>query len=125
MGPAEKLGVTPSQTAAAREVLVKLGVPATDIEAFGDDLANTHQEVLALRAWVDRNGARSVIVPTEVFSARRLRWMLHRGFGDATAIIVPALDSSEYRQDDWWKHEAGLIAFQNEILKYFYYRLKY
>jgi uncharacterized SAM-binding protein YcdF (DUF218 family) len=125
VGPAEKLGVTPSQTAAIREVLVKLGVPASDIEAFGDDLGNTHQEVLALRAWADRNGARSIIVPTEIFSARRVRWMLHHAFGDAIAIRVPALDPGEYREDDWWKHDAGLITFQNEILKYLYYRIKY
>jgi hypothetical protein len=81
--------------------------------------------VLALRAWADRNGARTIIVPTEIFSGRRVRWMLHRAFGDAIAISVPALDPGEYRVDDWWKHEAGLIAFQNEILKYLYYRIKY
>jgi uncharacterized SAM-binding protein YcdF (DUF218 family) len=125
VGPAEKLGVTRSQTAATNEILVKLGVPASDIEAFGDDLGNTHQEVLALRAWAERNGARTIIVPTEIFSARRVRWMLRRAFGDAVAISVPALDPGEYQEDDWWKHEAGLIAFQNEVLKYLYYRIKY
>jgi uncharacterized SAM-binding protein YcdF (DUF218 family) len=125
VGPAEKLGVTRSQTAATNEILVKLGVPTSDIEAFGDDLASTHEEVLALRAWAERNRARNIIVPTEIFSARRVRWMLHRAFGDAIAISVPALDPGEYREDDWWKHESGLITFQNEILKYFYYRIRY
>ena len=26
---------------------------------------------------------------------------------------------------DWWQHEEGVIAFQNEVIKYLYYRFKY
>ena len=91
--------------------------------AAADDY--THDEALALRAWVEENGAHSIIVPTEVFSARRVRWMLHRAFGDSVRIMVPTLDPPEYPRDQWWRHEQGLIAFQNELLKYIYYRLKY
>jgi hypothetical protein len=27
--------------------------------------------------------------------------------------------------DNWWRHEAGVIGFQNEVIKYLYYRVKY
>src|SRR5215831_6487426 len=37
-GPAEKLGVVMSDTAASEAVLVKLGTPASAIETFGHDL---------------------------------------------------------------------------------------
>lgn len=125
VGPTEKLGVTQAQTAVTRDVLVKLGVPGSDIEVFGDDLGNTHQEVAALRAWADRSGAHSVIVPTEIFSARRVSWMLHRTFGGRMLIYVPALDPPDYGRDDWWHHVEGIISFQNELIKYIYYLLKY
>ncbi len=123
--PAESIGALPSHTAANRAVLIKLGVPEADIASFGRHLANTHDEVLALHDWALRTGARSIIVPTEIFSTRRVRWMLHVVFGDTVAISVPALDPVKYRDDDWWKHEAGLLSFQNEIVKYLFYRFKY
>ena len=45
------------------------------------DLSSTREEALALRDWAAREKVRSVIVPTEIFAARRLRWMLHRVSG--------------------------------------------
>jgi uncharacterized SAM-binding protein YcdF (DUF218 family) len=124
-GRAESIGVLSSHAAANRAVLTKLGVPEADIESFGHHLANTHEEALALHDWALRTGARSIIVPTEIFSARRVRWTLHEVFGDTVAIRVPALDPIKYHSNDWWQHEAGLIGFQNEVLKYIYYRFKY
>jgi uncharacterized SAM-binding protein YcdF (DUF218 family) len=124
-GPAENLGAVPSQVEVTREILRKLGVPNSAIETFGSDLLNTHQEALALRVWAERTGARSIIVPTEIFPARRTRWMLTRVFGNDGVIRVPALDPPVYRRDDWWQHEEGIVNFQNEILKYLYYRIRY
>ena len=49
----------------------------------------------------------------------------HHVFGEDATILVPALDPPEYRDDDWWQDEAGVISFQNEVLKYFYCRQKY
>jgi uncharacterized SAM-binding protein YcdF (DUF218 family) len=124
-GRVERLGVLPPHAEANRAVLLKLGVPAEAIEIFGSDLSNTHQEVLALHEWAARTGAHSIIVPTEIFAARRVRWMLHRVFDDATNIRVPAIEPAEYHGSDWWRDESGLLRFQNEILKYVYYLLKY
>lgn len=124
-GPAEKLGVVIPDAVASREVLLKLGVPAGAIETFGHRLRNTRQEALALRIWAKRTEARSIIVPTEIFSARRVRWMLHRVLRPDTTVRVPALDPPDYSRTDWWRSSEGIIAFQNEILKYLYYRIRY
>ena len=45
--------------------------------------------------------------------------------GTQTRVLVLALDSRDYTRDDWWRSEQGVIAFQNELLKYVYYRVKY
>jgi uncharacterized SAM-binding protein YcdF (DUF218 family) len=126
IGPAEKLGVLPPHTELNRIALRMLKVPETAIESFGIDVTSTREEALALRAWADRTGARAVIVPTEMFSTRRVRWMLGRAFeGSGVRVMVPAQLDPDYSVADWWRNEHGLIAFQNEVIKYFYYRFKY
>jgi hypothetical protein len=78
-----------------------------------------------LRAGADRNGACSIIVPTEIFSARRVRWMLHRAFGGECVIRVIAVDPLYLGRDGWWRHRQGVTAFKNEVLKYIDYILRY
>jgi uncharacterized SAM-binding protein YcdF (DUF218 family) len=123
--PAERLGVLQSHVKANMEVLEKLGVPSTAIEPFGNDLKDTFAEANALHAWALRTGARKIIVPTDIFAARRLRWILRRVFGNDALTLVPAIDVPDYTRNDWWRNENGVITFQNEIIKYVYYRLEY
>ncbi len=68
-----------------------------------------------------------LIIPTEIFAARRVRWMFRREFsGTAVRIEVPSFDPPRnYSRANWWKTEFGVVAFQDEVLKYLYYRLKY
>lgn len=124
-GPIEEVGIAPSGGEVVRAVLLKLGVAERDIEFFGSDLSSTYAEAVALRRWAEQNGARRVMVPTEIFTTRRLRWVLHRVVVDKVEWIVPTAPSYQYEVRNWWRHEAGVIDFQNEIIKYVYYRLKY
>ena len=52
--------------------------------------------------------------------------MFEREFaGRAVRIEVPSFEPPEYTRAEWWKTAEGLIAFQNEVIKYIYYRLRY
>jgi uncharacterized SAM-binding protein YcdF (DUF218 family) len=106
-------------------VLLTFGTPGSAVETFGNALQNTHEEVLALRAWAERHDVRSVIVPTEIFSTRRVRWMLHREFLNKFDVRVIALDPPDYHQDDWWRQTKSVTAFKIEVIKYLYYLLRY
>ena len=120
------IGVMPSHSELNRQILLKLDIPADAIETFGTANKNTRDEAVALREWTKRNAASAFIIPSEIFSARRVRWIFcHQFFGMAVSIKVPSIESPDYTRGDWWKTEQGLIAFQNEVLKYVYYRLKY
>ena len=120
------IGVMPSHSELNRQILLKLDVPADAIETFGTANKNTRDEAVALREWTKRNAASAFIIPSEIFSARRVRWIFcHQFFGTAVSIKVPSFEPPAYTRRDWWKTEQGLIAFQNEVLKYVYYRLKY
>jgi uncharacterized SAM-binding protein YcdF (DUF218 family) len=111
---------------ANRKILLKLGVPAGAIEAFGTANRSTKEEAVALREWAERNAASAFIIPSEIFPARRVRWTFHREFfGTAVSIAVPSLEPRGYTRWDWWKTERGPVDFRNEVLKYIYYRLKY
>ncbi len=122
--PVVSIGVYLNHTEANRQVLLKLGVPADSIETFGMANRNTREEAFALRAWAERNNVSTFIIPTEIFSARRVRFIFHQQL-PARRIEVMSLEPLLYTKDDWWKSDTGLIAFQNEIIKYIYYRLKY
>jgi uncharacterized SAM-binding protein YcdF (DUF218 family) len=120
------IGAIEGHTDANRQVLLKLGVPDSAIETFGLDNRNTRDEAIALREWADRHGASTIIVPTEVFAARRVRWIFQQEFaGRGIHIEVPSYEPPEYSKAAWWRTPGGLISFQNEVIKYVYYRLQY
>jgi uncharacterized SAM-binding protein YcdF (DUF218 family) len=123
-GLADKILI--SQGPGDRNRLLNLGISAGAIEKFGTANTNTRDKAVALREWADRNAASVFIIPREIFSARRVRWIFRRQFfGTAVGIEVPSFEPPDYTRWSWWKTEKGLVAFRAEFLKYMYYRLKY
>jgi uncharacterized SAM-binding protein YcdF (DUF218 family) len=115
----------PGHSERNRMVLQKLGVPDAAIEMFGGTSKNTKDEAVALRDWANRHGVSSMVIPTEIFASRRVQWIFNREFGGSSVRLeIPAFEPG-YTRAEWWKTEAGMTAFQNEIMKYLYYRLKY
>jgi hypothetical protein len=65
-------------------------------------------------------------VPAERFASRRVSWILKRELSaEGVRVGIKVLTPHEYSVADWWTKEQGVIAFQNEVLKYLYYRVKY
>ena len=121
-----KIGVISGHSELNRNVLRWLGVPDAAIEMFGQANRSTRDEAYALREWADYHHASVIIIPTEIFSARRVRWIFNHEFnGGSAKPEITAIEPREYTRAEWWRSETGLIAFQNEIMKYLYYRLKY
>ena len=107
-----------------RRTLLRKGVPASAIEIAGTNLTSTFEEALTTREWVKATGARTLLIPTGAFQARRARWVFHKGLrGTGVEVRVLAIGPEEC--DRWWKTEATLIDFQNEVIKYGFYRIKY
>ena len=121
-----KIGVIPGHSELNRMVLLKLGVPEGAIGMFGKQNKSTRDEAVALRDWAEQHGVSTIIVPTEIFAARRVRWIFNHEFaGSSMRLQIPSFEPPEYTGAEWWKTEAGMIAFQNEVMKYLYYRFKY
>jgi uncharacterized SAM-binding protein YcdF (DUF218 family) len=121
---AVKAGFVQGHTEANYQALLKLGVPAAAIETFGVENKNTNDEAVELRAWADTHKVTAIIIPIEIFSSRRVYWIFHRKFsGLPIHIGVLAFDQSDFTRENWWRDDHGLITFQNEVIKYIYYRL--
>jgi uncharacterized SAM-binding protein YcdF (DUF218 family) len=126
MTRAERLGLIPSHTQLNCDILLKLGVPDSAIVKFGDDNKSTYDEAVGVRRWAEAEHAKVVIVPTELFAARRTRWIFNRELTPiAVRVIVSAFPPAGYRLADWWRHRNGFVDFNNEVLKYLFYRTQY
>jgi uncharacterized SAM-binding protein YcdF (DUF218 family) len=94
--------------------------------AVGDGVATTYDESRAVRAWLATNNAKSILIVTDLSHTRRAKWIFSKELkGTGVQVYVHAIRPSEYALTNWWQHEEGVIAFQNEFLKDIYYHFKY
>ena len=125
ISPAAELGVLKRETDASKEVLMKLGVPEADIATFGKDVTSTYEEACGLRDYMLSTGIKRIIIPTDFTHSRRVKWLMRHVLPADSQIIVVASSSLYYDHSNWWQREEGVMAFQNELIKNIYYRLKY
>ena len=124
--PTDEMGLTTREIDTARQVLVKEGVPDSALVEIGKDVQNTYDEAIAVRAWLQTNHATRVIIPTDIFHTRRVHWVFCKQLKPVgVQVLVQAVPVREYTQASWWRDERGVLAFQNEIFKLAYYKLKY
>jgi uncharacterized SAM-binding protein YcdF (DUF218 family) len=126
LSPTEELGIKDPERDVTRRILTRQGVPEAAIQSVGQSVHNTYEESLAVRAWAQTNDAKRLLITTEIFHTRRVRWLFRKRFrGTGTEIRVVAAQPREYAATNWWKNEQGLINFQNEWVKFPYYWAKY
>ncbi|MGA7215840.1 MAG: YdcF family protein [Terrimicrobiaceae bacterium] len=122
----DEIGLTPSDIEVTKRILLKQGVPEAAISEFGTNVSSTYEEALALRDWVKQSGVRKIVIVSDPFHTRRVRWLFRKELANTGAQILTAVAPPlEYDSSNWWKHEEGLIAFQNELIKYGLYRMQY
>ena len=126
LGPTEETGVILAEREQTHLILLSNGVPETAMTMIGKSVDSTYDEAKAVQAWVEKSGAKSIIIPTDLFHTRRARWVFRKELRNTnTEIHVVAVNLRNYEIKDWWRHEEGLIAFQNEVIKSLYYLCKY
>jgi uncharacterized SAM-binding protein YcdF (DUF218 family) len=126
LSPTTRLGITSPEKDITHQLLLKLGVPASDVVDLGAGVASTFDESMAVRDWTRSNAIKCLIIPTDLFHSRRVRWLFRKQLkSSGVRVIVESIAARDYTAADWWRHEDGLIAFQSEIIKFVYYRLKY
>lgn len=115
-----------ADTVFTRAVLIKLGVASQAIIDVGQNAANTYEEMRAVREWAQHSGAKKIIVVTEIFPSRRVRWIFDRYLAPiGVKVIIHPVPIRVNDIERWWPHEQGIAEFRNELVKYLYYRLRY
>jgi uncharacterized SAM-binding protein YcdF (DUF218 family) len=101
-------------------------VPDSAIVIFGNEVSSTYEEALALREWVKQAGAKKIIIVSDPFHTRRVRWLFRKELATTGAKILTGVAAPlKYTVSNWWQTEQGLIEFQSELIKYAYYRVRY
>jgi uncharacterized SAM-binding protein YcdF (DUF218 family) len=112
----------PAEADVTVAVLRKLGVPAAAIVPFGGAVRNTREEAQALRKWLEQHPIRRLIIPTDPFHTRRVRYIFERELGGLPVHVrVMSIPNTRYDPLQWWKSEEGTLHFQNEFIKLLYY----
>jgi len=126
--PTVALGLVPNDTDISVAVMEKRGVPADKIIVlpFPGGVTSTFDEAAAVRQYVQAHSAYRIILVTSAFHTRRARWIFEKALaGLPVRLEMAAVPYAGFDQTNWWKNETGLITFNNEYVKLFYYLFKY
>jgi uncharacterized SAM-binding protein YcdF (DUF218 family) len=124
--PTDQMGLTAGDADVTKQILLKQGVPDSAIVIFGEEVSSTYEEALALREWVKETGAKKIIIVSDPFHTRRMRWLLRKELTTTGAQILTGIAAPlKYTVSNWWQTKQGLVKFQKELMKYAYYRVRY
>lgn len=124
--PIAELGLIKTEAELCFGVVSSERVPESAISFFGEDVSSTWEELSSLKEWALSNEVSSILLFTEFPYTRRLRWVADKVFADHEIdVFVSAIDALDFTEDNWWSEESGLISFQNEVVKYVIYLVKY
>ena len=126
LGPATKMSLVPADVDVTLSILKKQGVPDSAVQRFGKEVRSSRDEAVALHEWVKLHPVKRIIIPTEPFHTRRVKWFFSRELKDTgVELAVVAIPNPRYDAEHWWESEESFLSFFNEIVKTFYYYLHY
>jgi uncharacterized SAM-binding protein YcdF (DUF218 family) len=121
-GPAALKGVIPTETSIAVGLLEKEGVPASAIHTFGKQVNSTRDESVGLHAWLKEHPLQHILIPTDPYHTRRVKWLFKKELKDQhVTVSVASIPCPRYDPLQWWNSEEATISFQNEVVKLAYY----
>jgi len=114
----------PLEVELQRDALVQLGVPAAAVVATAGYVDNTAQEANLLRAMVEANHWKRVIIVTSKYHTRRSAFAFRRGLEGTGA--QPLIRASRFDPSDparWWRNRSDFRFAGREWQKMIAYRL--
>lgn len=111
--------LVPSEADVQREILVRMGVPATAIDIVGDEQTATAMETDALYRAATAHGWRTVIVVTSKLHTARSAMAMRRRFdGTGVQIVMRGSRYDDSDVDRWWARRgtARFVLFESQKL---------
>lgn len=100
-----------------RDVLTHLGVPASHVSIFPNEIVNTEGEIAEIAKLMRAQGKHTVIIVTSPEHTRRVRalWNAIAGKDDLKAV-VRATPTDPFDADHWWRNTRDSLAVVRETL---------
>jgi uncharacterized SAM-binding protein YcdF (DUF218 family) len=112
--------------AAARRILVTLGVPDDRIAVLDGACVSTFDEAQSLARELAKHPDASVAVVTSDYHTRRSRWVFRHVLGGrAGELQFIAVPTDYVTADNWWTVEEGFVSFTKEFFKLPFYWVRY
>lgn len=120
------LGLAPTHDELYRKILELERVPAEAIERLPGVVDSSWDEARSLRRFLVSHPARRVILVTSAEHTRRARWVFRKVLAGMPVEVrmAPARHLS-FDETNWWKHDAGALAYLHEYLKLGFYWIRY
>jgi uncharacterized SAM-binding protein YcdF (DUF218 family) len=114
----EALGITvPESHDLMRSIVIQRGVPPEAAQIVDSRGNSTWMEAVALRAFLEQKGIRSVIAVTSKSHTNRVGRIFRRAFGDRVRVVVRASRYDDFDPDAWWRTRWQARAVLYEYLK--------
>jgi uncharacterized SAM-binding protein YcdF (DUF218 family) len=105
-----------------KKPLTDLGVPENRI-ILAPGPTTTYEEALAVAPILDRLNCRSVLVVSDPFHLRRVRWTFTHVLANQSVKLIFASSDFPWKEEGWWKDEQEKFFVYSELTKIGYYRL--
>jgi len=112
----------------ARELALNGGVPIESIVIDDSEVTSTYSETVLLKAWFEQSPIpiNSVILVSDPFHMRRLRWTARQVLGrEIELLMAPVEFEVTPYEREWWRNEWARDYVKDEYLKLFYYVARY
>lgn len=116
-------GINKKECALQKEYLVKNQVPDSCISII-EKGTSSYEELKAIDQYCHLHAIDRAIIVSSKFHTRRIQMILDNMRAHTSFTVIGA-SSSNFKEQEWWKSEYGLIALNNEYVKWLYYKLKY
>jgi uncharacterized SAM-binding protein YcdF (DUF218 family) len=114
----------PAEIELVRNAMIELKVPPDVVMALPEAVDNTAQEAIAIRAMIEREGWKTLIVVTSVYHSRRTQVAFRREFRHSPVkIIVRAARYDPATPRRWWTRRDDIRQVASELQKLLVYRL--
>ena len=108
-----------------RHFMLSQGVPAEQVDTLSS-AHSTMDESNEILSWCKTNNTKHITVISSALHMRRVRMVFEDKFDEAgIRINFHGAAPLEYTELNWWQNEEGLIMTNNELVKLFYYFIKY
>jgi len=99
-----------------RDILVREGVPQTNVAIFPVAIINTEQEVEEISREMRNAGKHTVIIVSSPQHTRRVRVLWNAIAGTDQKAIIRAAPDDPFDADHWWRDTRDALAVVRELL---------